>query len=60
MIEQFKTLVNYIGDYWHYTNEDKRELWDSFKIDPEVVINALQDQRQHVSNLIELGYKYEV
>ncbi len=60
MRDKLKSLVNEIGDYWHYTNEDKREIWDSFKLNPEGVIKALKQQVEHVRVLIQLGKKYEV
>jgi hypothetical protein len=52
---QFKTLATKVANYWDYTPEDRRELWEAFKIDPEGILAAVRQQAEEIEVRVKLG-----
>ena len=53
-LARFKILARKISDYYDYTEEDKDDLWEAYKIDPKGILNALDDQYSNIGAEVAL------
>jgi hypothetical protein len=52
---EFRVLLKKIGDFYKYTPEDNKWVYESYKINPDGVVKALKDQAEGIDNFKALG-----